>query len=56
MRTPIGRAQKGSLVDARPDDLIAFAIDEALKRVPDLDRGELVDVMVGCGFPQQGRE
>src|SRR5438552_3158104 len=27
-RTPIGRAHKGSLVDARPDDLVAFAIDE----------------------------
>ena len=30
-RTPIGRAKKGSLVDARPDDLVAFAIDAALK-------------------------
>src|SRR5919202_1095856 len=52
-RTPIGRARKGSLVDARPDDLVAFAIDEALKKVPELDRGEIVDVMVGCGFPQE---
>ncbi len=51
-RTPIGRARKGSLVDARPDDLAAFAIDAALKRVPELDRSEIVDVMVGCGFPQ----
>src|SRR4051812_27879076 len=52
-RTPIGRARKGSLVDARPDDLVAFAIDEALKRVPELDPAEIVDVMVGCGFPQE---
>jgi len=52
-RTPIGRAQKGSLVDARPDDLVAFAIEAALGRVPELDRGEIVDVMVGCGFPQE---
>ena len=51
-RTPIGRARKGSLVDARPDDLAAFAIDEALKKVPALPREEIVDVMVGCGFPQ----
>jgi acetyl-CoA C-acetyltransferase len=51
-RTPIGRARKGSLVDARPDDLAAFAIDSALKQVPELDRSEIVDVMVGCGFPQ----
>jgi acetyl-CoA C-acetyltransferase len=52
-RTPIGRARKGSLVDARPDDLVAFAIDAALKQVPELDRGEVVDVIVGCGFPQE---
>jgi acetyl-CoA C-acetyltransferase len=51
-RTPIGRARKGSLVEARPDDLAAFAIDAVLKQVPELDRSEIVDVMVGCGFPQ----
>jgi acetyl-CoA C-acetyltransferase len=51
-RTPIGRARKGSLVDARPDDLVAFAIDAALKQVPKLPREQIVDVMVGCGFPQ----
>src|ERR671934_937547 len=53
VRTPIGRARKGSLVDARPDDLVAFAIDAALKQVPGLPREEIVDVMVGCGFPQE---
>jgi acetyl-CoA C-acetyltransferase len=52
-RTPIGRAKKGSLVDARPDDLAAFAIDAALGQVPELDRGEIGDVMIGCGFPEQ---
>jgi acetyl-CoA C-acetyltransferase len=52
-RTPIGRARKGSLVDARPDDLVAFAIDAALELVPELPREEVVDVMVGCGFPQE---
>jgi acetyl-CoA C-acetyltransferase len=52
-RTPIGRAKKGSLADVRPDDLIAFAIDAALKKVPEVDPGEIVDVMIGCGFPEQ---
>jgi acetyl-CoA C-acetyltransferase len=52
-RTPIGRAHKGSLADARPDDLGAFAIDAALKQVPALPREEIVDVMIGCGFPQE---
>ena len=35
-RTPIGRAAKGSLVDARPDDLCAFAVKAALEKVPGL--------------------
>ena len=52
-RTPIGRAKKGSLADVRPDDLVAFAIRRALEKVPQLDTGEIVDVMVGCGFPEQ---
>jgi len=52
-RTPIGRAGKGSLVDARPDDLCAFAIRSALEKVPELPHEEIVDVIVGCGFPQE---
>src|SRR3954447_1534134 len=52
-RTPIGRAAKGSLVDARPDDLAAFAVREALAKVPELPQEEIVDVMIGCGFPQE---
>src|SRR5262245_12833293 len=52
-RTPIGRARKGSLVDARPDDLAAFAVRAALDQVPELDPAEVVDVMIGCGFPEQ---
>jgi acetyl-CoA C-acetyltransferase len=52
-RTPIGRAAKGSLVDARPDDLAAFAVRAALGKVPGLPEGEIVDVIIGCGFPEQ---
>jgi acetyl-CoA C-acetyltransferase len=52
-RTPIGRAKKGSLVDVRPDDLIAFAIRSVVEKVPELNAGEIVDVMIGCGFPEQ---
>ncbi len=53
VRTPIGRARKGSLADVRPDDLLAFAIREAVGEVRGLDKGEIVDVMAGCGFPQE---
>ena len=51
-RTPIGRASKGNLADVRPDDLLAFAIRAAVDKVPELDDGEIVDVVVGCGFPE----
>ena len=53
VRTPIGRAAKGSLVDARPDDLVAFAISEVVGRAQGLDKEEIIDVMVGCGFPEK---
>ena len=51
-RTPIGRAAKGSLVDVRPDDLAALAVADVLAKAPALDPADVVDVMVGCGFPQ----
>ncbi|TAL21950.1 MAG: acetyl-CoA C-acetyltransferase [Frankiales bacterium] len=50
-RTPIGRAFKGSLVSARPDDLAAFAVQTALDKVPGLDVREIDDLMMGCGQP-----
>jgi len=37
-RTPIGRASKGTLVEARPDDMSAFIIDQVLSKVPQLSR------------------
>ncbi len=51
-RTPIGRAAKGSLADVRPDDLLAFALDDVLSKAPEVPREDVVDVMVGCGFPE----
>jgi acetyl-CoA C-acetyltransferase len=53
VRTPIGRAGKGSLADVRPDDLAAFAIRTLIEKVPAVDAAEVVDVMIGCGFPQE---
>ncbi|MFP5321522.1 MAG: acetyl-CoA C-acetyltransferase [Acidimicrobiia bacterium] len=50
-RTPIGRANKGSLVDARPDDLTAFVLKDVLSKVPALDPTLVEDVMLGCGQP-----
>ncbi|HEU0335548.1 MAG TPA: acetyl-CoA C-acyltransferase [Gaiellaceae bacterium] len=52
-RTPIGRAAKGSLVDVRADDLAALVVADVLAKAPQVDPGDVVDVMVGCGFPQE---
>jgi acetyl-CoA C-acetyltransferase len=50
-RTPIGRANKGSLVDCRPDDLAALTIRTVLASIPALDPNEVEDVIMGCGQP-----
>jgi acetyl-CoA C-acetyltransferase len=50
-RTPIGRAFKGSLISARPDDLAAFAVQTALDKVPGLDVHDIDDLMMGSGQP-----
>jgi acetyl-CoA C-acetyltransferase len=50
-RTPIGRAVKGSLIDQRPDDLGAYVVNEVLRRVPELHRGQIDDVICGCALP-----
>jgi acetyl-CoA acyltransferase len=52
IRTPVGRAYKGSLRSTRPDDLAALAIKEALARVPALDAKEIDDVILGCAMPE----
>src|SRR5881628_1089906 len=50
-RTPIGRANKGSLVDCRPDDLTADIVKAALAKVPALDPQTVEDLIAGCGQP-----
>src|SRR6201998_3133424 len=50
-RTPIGRANKGSLVECRPDDLSALVLRSVLEQVPQLNPGEVEDVLLGCGQP-----
>jgi acetyl-CoA acyltransferase len=52
VRTPVGRAYKGSLRATRPDDLAALAIREALARVPGLAAKDIDDVILGCAMPE----
>ncbi|MFN7152001.1 MAG: acetyl-CoA C-acetyltransferase [Microthrixaceae bacterium] len=50
-RSPIGRANKGSLKDLRPDDLTALIVRAALDKVPALDPDTVDDLYLGCGLP-----
>ncbi len=50
-RTPIGRANKGSLIECRPDDLSALIIQAVLAKAPGLDPSQVEDVIWGCGQP-----
>ncbi len=52
VRTPVGKAYKGTLRTTRPDDLAAVAIQGALARVPQLDPKEIEDVILGCAMPE----
>jgi acetyl-CoA acyltransferase len=52
VRTPVGRAFKGTLRATRPDELAAIAIKGALERVPQLDVKEIEDVILGCAMPE----
>ncbi len=52
VRTPVGKAPKGTLRATRPDDLAALVIKEAIARVPGFDAKEIEDVILGCAMPE----
>ncbi len=52
LRSPIGRAGKGTLKDVRADDLSALVVRTAMERVPELDPSIIEDVIIGCAFPE----
>src|SRR3954468_9264330 len=52
VRTAVGKAYKGMLRTARPDDLAATAITGALARVPQVNKAEIEDVILGCAMPE----
>jgi len=52
VRTPIGRAFKGSLAQQRPDEMGAFIVDSLLERNPDVSPDMIEDLFCGCGMPQ----
>ncbi|HEX7779118.1 MAG TPA: beta-ketoacyl synthase N-terminal-like domain-containing protein, partial [Vicinamibacterales bacterium] len=52
VRTPVGKAPLGTLRHARPDELAAIVLREALARAPNVDPAEVDDVVLGCAMPE----
>ena len=52
VRSPIGRAFKGSLAQLRPEETAAYVVDQLLERNPDVDPKLIEDLYCGCGMPQ----
>src|SRR5262245_25675390 len=50
-RTPLAKSFRGSFNLTSPVDLVAHCIKDALSKVPELDRAEIEDVILGCGYP-----
>jgi acetyl-CoA acyltransferase len=50
-RTPLAKSFRGSFNLTRPDELAAHCIRDVLGKVPQLDPGEIEDVILGCGQP-----
>jgi acetyl-CoA acyltransferase len=52
VRTPVGKAPRGTLKSVRPDDLLVHALRALLAQVPKLDPSLIEDVVVGCAMPE----
>jgi acetyl-CoA C-acetyltransferase len=52
IRTPVGRAFKGSLASLRPDETLAFIVDQLLVRNPGVDPSTVEELVSGCGAQQ----
>ena len=52
VRTGLAKSYRGSFNQTRPDDLLSHVLDAAMKRVPKVEKGEVEDVVAGCGFPE----
>jgi len=52
LRTPIGKAPKGTLRNTRPDDLAAFVTQALLKKYPQVPKDQIDDLILGCAFPE----
>jgi acetyl-CoA acyltransferase len=51
-RTAVGKAKRGGLATARPEDLMTAVVKDLLKKVEPLNPEQLDDLIVGCAFPE----
>jgi acetyl-CoA acyltransferase len=52
VRTAVGRAKRGTLVDVRPDEMASVVIKEVLNRAELVKAEDVEDVVMGCCFPE----
>ena len=52
IRTPGCKKSKGAFKDTRPEDLLGFILDASVDRTPNLEKGDVDDIMIGCAFPE----
>jgi acetyl-CoA acyltransferase len=52
VRTPVGRAVKGTIKNVRPEELTTLVVKEAIARVPGLQGADIDDVIIGCAMPE----
>jgi len=52
LRTPVGKAPKGSLRATRPDDLAALVFQALLHKYPQIAKDQIDDVILGCATPE----
>ena len=52
VRTAVGRANRGTLIDVRPDEMASVVINEVLARAEPVTAKDVEDVILGCSFPE----
>ena len=52
LRTPVGKAPRGTLRTTRSDDMAASVVVDLLRHTPELDPNEIDDLILGCALPE----
>ena len=51
-RTAVGKANRGSLRETRPDELLGLLIEGFVEKTPELDTAQIEDAIIGCAIPE----